>query len=545
MQGNSLLESFEGIPLHHVKPTHQVRAIYEPRTVVDGGQQLGIFQTSVAQQTRLDLVRQEAQQKQQEELEELLDSYFNVGDGPRKADAPQASKAELRQQISELIHQHLQYNVELRLNQARIELATAEATLNAIRLDAKDPAAKRLQKEKARAKQQKAVDGCQQAVTRLEGTMQRLDKLQDGVERPYFLWHLYFRDVFEKGGFDIVIGNPPYIQLQKMGADCDLLQQVGYETFTRTGDIYALFYEKGVDMLKPGGCLAYITSNKWLRANYGEKLRTFFVEKTNPLTLLDFNDFQLFENAVLLANIMVLTKEANQRQTAVCKINRDFKQLRALRPYLENRVVVESGFSSSSWVVMDSTHVAVKRKVEAQGVRLKDWEIKINYGIKTGLNPAFVITGQKKDELIAEDPKSAEIIRPLLRGRDVDPYLINFADQWLIFTRKGVDITRYPAIEAHLRPFYDDLRPRNNGEPSGRKPGPYKWYEIQDNVAYYQDFEKPKIIYPNMTSVLPFVYDKGAFYTNQKCFIITGERLGYLTAFFNSKLFRYCFIAVS
>ena len=164
-----------------------------------------------------------------------------------------------------------------------------------------------------------------------------------------------------------------------------------------------------------------------------------------------------------------------------------------------------------------------------------------NYGIKTGLNPAFVITGQKKDELIAEDPKSAEIIRPLLRGRDVDPYLINFADQWLIFTRKGVDITRYPAIEAHLRPFYDDLRPRNNGEPSGRKPGPYKWYEIQDNVAYYQDFEKPKIIYPNMTSVLPFVYDKGAFYTNQKCFIITGERLGYLTAFFNSKLFRYCF----
>ena len=553
MQGNSLLESFEGIPLHHVKPTHQVRAIYEPRTVVDGGQQLGIFQTSVAQQTRLDLVRQEAQQKQQEELEELLDSYFNVGDGPRKADAPQASKTELRQQISGLIHQHLQYNVELRLNQARIELATAEATLNAIRLDAKDPVAKRLQKEKARAKQQKAVDGCQQTVTRLEDTMQRLDKLQDGVERPYFLWHLYFRDVFEKGGFDIVIGNPPYIQLQKMGADCDLLQQVGYETFTRTGDIYALFYEKGYDMLKPGGCLAYITSNKWLRANYGEKLRTFFVEKTNPLTLLDFNDFQLFENAVLLANIMVLTKEVNQRQTAVCKINRDFKQLRALRPYLETRVVMEAGFSSSSWVVMDGTHVDIKRKVEEQGIRLKDWDIKINYGIKTGFNPAFIISGQKKDELIAEDPKSAEIIRPLLRGRDVDPYLINFADQWLINTYNGklvdqynsqtrqyrkmrvgrVDAFKdYPAIYQHLLSFGDEIKDRQDqGE---------HWTNLR-NCAYAEDFAEPKIIYPNMTSVLPFVYDKGAFYTNQKCFIITGERLGYLTAFFNSKLFRFCF----
>ena len=110
-----------------------------------------------------------------------------------------------------------------------------------------------------------------------------------------------------------------------------------------------------------------------------------------------------------------------------------------------------------------------------------------------------------------------------------------------MFTRKGIDISRYPTIEAHLRPFYEQLRPRNNGEDTGRKPGPYEWYEIQDNVAYYRDFEKPKIIYPNMTSVLPFVYDKGAFYINDKCYIITGEKLPFLTCFFNSKLFRYCF----
>ena len=198
----------------------------------------------------------------------------------------------------------------------------------------------------------------------------------------------------------------------------------------------------------------------------------------------------------------------------------------------------------------------IKRKIELLGTPLKDWDIQINYGIKTGLNEAFIINGEKRQELINSDPKSDEIIRPILRGRDIKRYRYEFADLWLLFipwhfplhndpkivgASEEAEIAfkyEFPAIYKHLLQHKKKLENRNKAETGIH----YEWYALQRwGANYWEDFNRPKIIYPNMTKFLPFIYDENKFLTNQKCFIITGMHVEFLTAFFNSSLFKYCF----
>lgn len=181
---------------------------------------------------------------------------------------------------------------------------------------------------------------------------------------------------------------------------------------------------------------------------------------------------------------------------------------------------------------------------------LEQWKLRINRGILTGYNEAFIISTEKKDELILADPKSAELIRPILRGRDIKKYSIDFNHLYLIctFPSQHYNIDDYPAVRDFLLSF-DKRRLEQSGEKNidgikgfnARKKTNNAWFETQDQINYFREFEKPKIIYPNMTKYLPFYFDDKNFYTNQKCFIITGEKLGFLTAFLNSKIFKYCF----
>ena len=238
--------------------------------------------------------------------------------------------------------------------------------------------------------------------------------LNNIIYRNAFEWRFEFPEVLDDEGnfigFDVIIGNPPYIQLQKMGALSDSLQKVSYETFARTGDIYSLFYELGANILKQKGLLTYITSNKWMRAAYGESLRKFFAEKTNPLILIDFGGTQIFDTATVDTNILMLSKESNQLKTLACIVKE--KVLNNLSDYFRLHSTNSQFISSESWGILSDIEQSIKAKIEAVGTPLKDWDIRINYGIKTGFNDAFIIDGKKKDELIAEDPKSAEIIRP-------------------------------------------------------------------------------------------------------------------------------------
>ena len=201
--------------------------------------------------------------------------------------------------------------------------------------------------------------------------------------------------------------------------------------------------------------------------------------------------------------------------------------------------------SSDSWVILSPIEQSIKRKIEAVGTPLKDWDINIYRGVLTGYNEAFIISTEKREEILAncqsedERTRTAELIRPILRGRDIKRYGYDWANLWLINAHNGIKgklprihIEDYPAVKAHLDQYWDKISKRAD---KGDTP-----YNLR-NCAYLEDFNLPKIIYPNMTKYMPFVYDENCFFTNQKCFIITGEYMAYLTAFFNSSIFKFCF----
>jgi type II restriction/modification system DNA methylase subunit YeeA len=388
-------------------------------------------------------------------------------------------------------------------------------------------------------RQKKAVD----ALLKLE--TERDDIKANKIFENAFEWRFEFPEVLNDDGdfvgFDVVIGNPPYVQLQSIKEISIQLERFGYLTFTSMGDLYALFYEKGNQILKEKGILCFISGSAWMRTNYGQNLRTYFNNHTSLLEVIDLSDCDIFDSATVLTTIITFEKsEIKKPIKAIRFTKKDQNKLVYLKEVFDNEHILIDSFPSASWVISDNATHKIKSKVELQGKKLIEWGISINYGIKTGYNDAFIIDGKTKDELIAKDPKSAEILKPLLRGRDVKKYYYNYEDLWLINTHNGVkeknippvDVTNYIAVKEFLDLHWNKISSRSD---KGDTP-----YNLR-NCAYSEDFEKPKIIYPNMTKFLPFTFDKSGFYTNQKCFILTGNNLEYLVSFFNSKLFKYCF----
>lgn len=192
-------------------------------------------------------------------------------------------------------------------------------------------------------------------------------------------------------------------------------------------------------------------------------------------------------------------------------------------------------FNSESWVVLSEIEQKIKWKIEKVGVPLKEWDVSINYGIKTGFNQAFIIDEEKKNELLEKSPKSAEIIRPILLGKDVKRYNYKWKNLWVIFTRRGTNIDEYPAVKNYLFQFFERLRPRNNGEKTGRKSGSYKWFEIQDNVAYFESFSAKKIAWGNLALKAQFTLVDENFYINAPSAFIDSSNL-YILSVLNSKL---------
>jgi len=365
-------------------------------------------------------------------------------------------------------------------------------------------------------------------------------------KRDFFPWGLYFAEVFtEKDGFDILLGNPPYIQLQKDGgALADLYTGKGFESFSRMGDIYCLFYELGYKLLREGGHLCFITSNKWMRAGYGEALRKFFAEKTNPKLLIDFAGKQLFDNVTVDNNILLYQKEKNKHSCQTLAAGDEFKTGNELANYINANLTLSHNFvDSATWVISSPIEDRIRQKVEALGTPLGEWDINIYYGIKTGFNDAFVVDGRTKDRLIAEDPKSAEIIKPILRGRDIKRYRAEFADLWLIDSNNGyvnsqgtkippVDINCYPAIKRWLNTHWERIRVRGD---KGKTP-----YNLRD-CAYYQEFEKEKIMYSEIVREQQFFYDTLGFFPEATSFIMTGESIKYLISLLNSNFITWAF----
>lgn len=366
-----------------------------------------------------------------------------------------------------------------------------------------------------------------------------------------------FGEIMENGGFGCVIGNPPYVR-QEMFSEFKDYFQGHYEVYYGTADLYAYFIEKGISLLKKGGLFSYIVANKWMRANYGKPLRIWMKDKQIE-EIVDFGDLPVFETAttypcvlrIRKGEAMPRPKKASRRVVPTFRAIRvktlDFKNL---HDYVDNNCyeVSMASLKESGWSLSGGVEEALLSKIRAAGIPLGEY-VKENIfrGILTGLNEAFVIDANVKERLIKEDPRSAELIKPFLLGREIKRYDEPDSKSYLIFPRRGVDIKQYPAIERYLLQFKRKLAPKpidwKSGEWPGRKPGTYKWYEIQDTIDYYAEFEKPKIIYPNICKKPEFTFDESGLYTNQKCFIIPLPDK-YLLGILNSSVVFFLFRSV-
>ena len=381
--------------------------------------------------------------------------------------------------------------------------------------------------------------------------LEQLKKINLAENNKFFLWHTWFSDVFnrndDKNGFDIIIGNPPYIQLQNNGGElAKLYEDCRFQTFAKTGDIYCLFYEKGWQLLCQQGHLCFITSNKWMRAGYGEKMRGFFAKHTNPKYLIDFAGVKIFDNATVDTNILIFGKGKNEYQTRCAvtdKLNKD--SLKNLSDFVQQQHTICNFSNEGSWVILSPIEQSIKQKIESVGTPLKDWDIKIYRGVLTGYNDAFIISTEKRDEILAncqtedERLRTAELIRPILRGRDIKRYGYDWANLWIINTHNGIkgvkpriDINEYPAVKAHLDQYWDKISKRAD---KGDTP-----YNLR-NCAYLDDFFKPKVMWKIIGCNINFSFNDGTMICNNAVNIMTGQRnqLLQFLGLMNCKLFDW------
>ena len=392
-------------------------------------------------------------------------------------------------------------------------------------------------------------ENVQKEVDKIAADLEIVKAQIDERERIYdnaFEWRYMFPDVLADDGsfegFDCIIGNPPYIQLQSVKQVTDEYGKKGYASFKRTGDICVLFYEWCTKLLRKGGYLTFITTNSWMRDDYGKSLQKFFESSdVNPMMLIDFFTFQVFRDVTVRTNILMLQKAENRNSLMCCTVedNKAFK-LKDVGKFYEENKKEYSFIGKTPWVFADEEKEAFVNGIKAQGEPLTNWSLKINRGILTGYNPAFWISSDQYLEIVSKDEHCREILVPHLRGRNIKQYQIEWEGFYLINSHNGlkeekldpVDINDFLPLKEHLDAFYDKLEARGD---QGVTP-----YNLR-NCAYLRDFAQKKIIYSIQTKTPAFYLDTEGYYFNDKAFMIVGGHLGYLTAFFNSRLFRYCF----
>jgi len=516
MQGNSLLESFEGIDLSKVGKSGPDLKIIEPER--------DLFGNITENQMKMTYTNSETTKY----IQQLIHDYF--------AEKFALKKTEIKKEINQYVHNHIDFNLNISQEQLNRFIIEAESNQNELNNQKKNNS------QNLKIKNLKLIEKYKTDLKNLDTIRTKLHQLQNSIEKPYFLWHLYFKDVFDEGGFDIVIGNPPYIQLQKYGGTlANLYEKEGFETFERSGDIYELFYEKGFMILKQNGISTFITSNKWMRAGYGEKLRKFFIDKSNPLKLIDFAGYQVFDNATVDTNIILVQKNNHKKENSNflgCFINKEYTKQIKLETYFEKNKIILKNLNSETWTVSDNKTQLIKQKIEKEGTPLKDWDINIYYGIKTGLNEAFLIDENTKNELIKKDEKNSKIIKPILRGRNLKKYDYNFANTWLINSHNGLKsknikpinlIKDYSEIYNYLCQFLPEIEKRQDkGE---------HWSNLR-NCAYLNEFEKEKIAWASVGETYFTLVPENMLLldTNYFCVFNTKKINRYILGLLNSKL---------
>ncbi len=392
---------------------------------------------------------------------------------------------------------------------------------------------------------------------RIRALRKKLDDALSGREyQNAFEWRFEFPEVLDDEGdflgFDCIIGNPPYIRQEHIKDLKPLLQKQYKDFYNSTADIYTYFFALAFHLLKEKGFNAFITSNKYARAKYGAKLRELLLKKTTIVSYMELNALKVFESAAVDTSIMNFIKQTPPKESGFKYYEPTPNDKNDLKntPHLPMK---QNALSTESFIFANATLLDLRDKIESVGVPLKDWDIQINYGIKTGANEAFIIPTEKRDEILkncddlqkdergmSERERTIELIKPILRGKDIKRYSYEWVHLWVINTHNGytsnlkskippIDIEKYPALKAHLDSHYDAIVTRSD---QGDTP-----YNLR-NCAYLEDFEKEKIVYPCIMAKEPcFVYEEKGFYAPAPANIITGDKteIKYLTALLNSK----------
>ena len=347
-------------------------------------------------------------------------------------------------------------------------------------------------------------------------------------------------------GFDVVIGNPPYIPLQdNKGLLADIYKNKNFKVFDRGGDIYSLFYEQGTKLLQVGGVLTYKTSSQWLRAGYGKKLREYLSVNLNPYLLIDFTGVKVFDATVDPCVILLLNENNNNKTIATMTKPYGKEILPELGRFVAQNASECSFTDGEGWIILSKTEQILKNKIKASGTPLKKFGINIYRGILTGFNDAFIIPTEKRNEILSncdsgtERKHTEELIKPLLRGRDIRKYRFVENGLFQINTHNGVKnggvprikIEDYPAVKKHLDSFLEKLSKRSD---KGDTP-----YNLR-NCAYLIEFSKPKIIYPETTvRRSEFYYDESGILLDKTCFFMSGNNMKFIQGILTSTIIEW------
>ncbi|GCA81327.1 class I SAM-dependent DNA methyltransferase [Microcystis aeruginosa] len=369
----------------------------------------------------------------------------------------------------------------------------------------------------------------------------QLEEIESGkIYHNAFEWRFEFPEVLDdKGnfiGFDVIIGNPPYIRQEELKNIKPILQN-NFVAYSGTADLYVFFVELGFKILNEKGNFCYILPNKWMQAGYGTNLRKLLL-KNQLLAIIDFGSWQLFDEATTYPCIIRASKYKNQSYflSAIVK-NIGFKN--NFKAYLDNifNVLNIEELDDNGWIISPQIEKNLLIKIGKKCVSLDEYIGKeAHYGIKTGLTEAFFIDNEIRNEILIIDPKSSEILKPVLRGRTIDKWYTLRDDLWLIstFPALNIDIDSYPAIKEHLLKFGRE-RLEQSGKKGSRKKSSNRWFETQDNIRYWQEFEKPKIMYQSFQTKPCFMYDEQGLYCNNSMWIISKPDK-FLLGILNSKM---------
>jgi hypothetical protein len=368
------------------------------------------------------------------------------------------------------------------------------------------------------------------------------------VHPKAFDWHVAFPEVFANKGFDVVVGNPPYVRQEWISPYKPYFQQA-YRSYHGTADLYVYFYELGMRVLKPGGRLSFVVTNKWMKSGYGEPLRRYFAEETWVESVVDFGHAkQIFEDADVFPSIIVARKpndESAPKITRVCAIPREQLRVNDLSSQIEIEGfdIERKRLNIGAWSLEPKAVSELMTKLRNRGTPLADYASTKPYrGILTGFNEAFLIDTSRKNALVAADPRCAEIIKPYLRGQDVRRWHPDWVGLWMIALKSSGDFSwpwsdageqaervfreTFPSIHAYMKPMETALKKRQD---KGRH-----WWELR-SCAYWQAFDRPKLIYQEIQFHSSYCLDKDGRYGNNKTFFVPTSDL-YLLSVLNSPL---------